>query len=286
MMTTKSVPVSRRTSSANGSSRAVGSEDSTPRRTNGESATERATAVACARALSRVSRRASQAARATAVTTVSGLLGTPPPWPVGLVTAVIAGILLWSVTARLRLRPESRAAATAVYACCALLTELTTADGVDGRATLLLAAGGMFAAAGKRRSALAALPAFSTRGAQRHLPVWWSAAQRAASLPDSELPAMSALHDGPPPARSWQGLDPRAAERLSACRTALQEIAERHRLPVENLLTPDTLRRLVWEPPAEPTPETVAEGLRSRGAREWQIELTAERLAGILREAE
>ena len=91
------------------------------------------------------------------MTTVSGLLGTPPPWPVGLVTAVVAGILLWSVSARLRLRPESRAASTAVYACCALLTELTTADGVDGRATLLLAAGGMFAAAGKRRSVLAAL---------------------------------------------------------------------------------------------------------------------------------
>ncbi len=91
------------------------------------------------------------------MTTVSGLLGTPPPWPVGLVTAVVAGILLWSVAARLRLRPESRAASTAVYACCALLTELTTADGVDGRATLLLAAGGMFAAAGKRRSVAAAL---------------------------------------------------------------------------------------------------------------------------------
>ena len=85
------------------------------------------------------------------------MLGTPPPWPLGLVTAVLAGVLLWSVTARLRLRPESRAASTAVYACCALLTELTTVDGVDGRATLLLAAGGMFAVAGARRSALAAL---------------------------------------------------------------------------------------------------------------------------------
>jgi hypothetical protein len=91
------------------------------------------------------------------VTAVSGLLGTPPPWPLGLVTAVLAGVLLWSVTARLRLRPESRAASTAVYACCALLVELTTADGVDGRAALLLAAGGMFAAAGRRRSLLAAL---------------------------------------------------------------------------------------------------------------------------------
>jgi len=91
------------------------------------------------------------------VTAVSGLLGTPPPWPLGLVTAVLAGVMLWSVTARLRLRPESRAASTAVYACCALLVELTTADGVDGRAALLLAAGGMFAAAGRRRSLLAAL---------------------------------------------------------------------------------------------------------------------------------
>ena len=87
----------------------------------------------------------------------TSLLGTPPPWPLGLVTAVLAGVLLWSVTARLRLRPESRAASTAVYACCALLTELTTPDGVDGRATLLLAAGGMFAVAGTRRSAFGAL---------------------------------------------------------------------------------------------------------------------------------
>jgi hypothetical protein len=85
-----------------------------------------------------------------------GYLGTPP-WPLGLVTAVVAGVLLWSVTARLRLRPESRAASTAVYACCALLMELTTTDGVDGRATLLLAAGGMFAVAGARRGVLAAL---------------------------------------------------------------------------------------------------------------------------------
>jgi hypothetical protein len=88
---------------------------------------------------------------------LSSLVDSPPPWPLGLVTAVLAGILLWSVTARLRLRPESRAASTAVYACCALLTELTTVDGVDGRATLLLATGGMFAVAGARRSVLGAL---------------------------------------------------------------------------------------------------------------------------------
>jgi hypothetical protein len=84
------------------------------------------------------------------------LLTDPPPWWLGLSTTVVAGVLLWSVTGRLRLHPETRSAATATFACGALLIQLGS-DGVDGRATLLLAAGGMLAAAGQRCSALGAL---------------------------------------------------------------------------------------------------------------------------------
>ncbi len=58
---------------------------------------------------------------------LSGLLGTPPPWPLGLVTAVLAGVLLWSVTARLRLRPESRAASTAVSSRSTSASQVFTA---------------------------------------------------------------------------------------------------------------------------------------------------------------
>jgi hypothetical protein len=83
-------------------------------------------------------------------------LGGPPPWWIGLATTVLAGMLLWSVTGRLRLAPETRAASTAAFACGALLS-VVAADGVDGRATLLLAAAGVLAAAGPRRSAVAAL---------------------------------------------------------------------------------------------------------------------------------
>jgi hypothetical protein len=84
------------------------------------------------------------------------ILGSSPPWPVGLAATVLAGVLLWVVSGRLRLRPETRAASTALFACGALLAESTT-DGVDGRATLLLTAGAAFASAGRRRSLLAAL---------------------------------------------------------------------------------------------------------------------------------
>jgi len=51
------------------------------------------------------------------------------------------------------------------------------------------------------------------------------------------------------------------------------------RLPVENLLPPDALRRLAWEPPSPATRETVAAALASSGARPWQADLTAGPLA-------
>ncbi|MCM6763322.1 hypothetical protein NB037_12920, partial [Rathayibacter sp. ZW T2_19] len=53
------------------------------------------------------------------------------------------------------------------------------------------------------------------------------------------------------------------------------EIAELLSLPVENLLTPDLLRRLAWNPPEPLTPETVAAELSRGGARSWQIDATA-----------
>jgi Sortase domain len=89
------------------------------------------------------------------------ILGSAPPWPLGLAATVLAGVVLWVVSGRLRLRPETRAASTALFACGALLSEVTT-DGVDGRATLLLAASAAFASAGRRRSVLAALACAGT----------------------------------------------------------------------------------------------------------------------------
>ena len=79
-------------------------------------------------------------------------------WPVGLAATVLAGVLLWTVSGRLHLRPETRAASTALFACGALLSEATTL-GVDGRATLLLTAAAVLASAGRVRSILAALAA-------------------------------------------------------------------------------------------------------------------------------
>ena len=133
--------------------------------------------------------------------------------------------------------------------------------------------------------ALAGLHGFGPRMGRRQLEHWQSAVDRARRLPEAELPQPGQPSAGPPPPRAWADKDPAAAARLTAARAAVTARAEELRLPQENLLTPDTVRRLCWEPPAEPTPEAVAEALRGLGAREWQIGQTAALLAEALASA-
>ena len=64
----------------------------------------------------------------------------------------------------------------------------------------------------------------------------------------------------------------------------MASLAEENRLPVENLLSPDALRRLSWDPPRPCDEQAVAQALAGYGARPWQIELTAEPIAHALRD--
>lgn len=130
---------------------------------------------------------------------------------------------------------------------------------------------------------LAALPVFSGRAQRRLASVWLDALKRARALQRSELPDPNPPSNGPPPVNRWSDRDPDAAARLLAARTATASIAGQHKLPVENLLQPELVRRLCWEPPPAPSAEVVAETLRNGGARPWQIELTADALTLALR---
>ncbi len=133
---------------------------------------------------------------------------------------------------------------------------------------------------------LGALPGFRGRArrsrGRTELQRWSAVLREAGRLPESELPTPAPRYDGPPPARAWAERDPAAAERLAQARTALAEIAAARDVPVENLLTPDVLRRLMWEPPQDSSVAGVSDRLAELGARAWQVGLVAEALSEIL----
>ena len=124
------------------------------------------------------------------------------------------------------------------------------------------------------RATLRQIPAFSRRQAKRYESAWVEAIETVTGLDDAALPPLHVPHDGPPQARLWASRDPDAAARLAAVREALTAKAAELGLPVENLLTPEFVRRLAWRPPEPVTAETVDAALAASGARPWQRELT------------
>lgn len=129
---------------------------------------------------------------------------------------------------------------------------------------------------------LSSVAGFHGRGAARHARDWAEAIRAAWELSEEELPVAGAGVDGPPPPRSWAQRDPAAAARLDRARAALSHLAAQLRLPVENLLSPDLVRRIMWQPPDA---GFVAAALAAGGARSWQVELTADLLEAAIRPA-
>ena len=128
---------------------------------------------------------------------------------------------------------------------------------------------------------LTALPVFGGSRQRRSAQVWLDALARARTTED--LPTATEPLNGPPPAVRWSRRKPEAAARLEAARTGLTELSQRISVPSENLLTPDLLRRLIWDwqPVDDPAP-VIDAFLAEAGARPWQRELTVPILAKAL----
>jgi ribonuclease D len=127
------------------------------------------------------------------------------------------------------------------------------------------------------KRALAAMRDFTGRASRTELDRWWAAIEVGRTTDD--LPVLRGSGDTLPPPRAWADRNPEADGRLKAARAALATLSEERAIPLENLLTPETLRRVSWTPPAEITPETVGEALAAHGARPWQVEATSQLIA-------
>jgi len=142
------------------------------------------------------------------------------------------------------------------------------------------------AAAAQPRSAghLASIKEFRGRASRSELERWWQAILRGKTTEDLPGP-VTRDPDALPHHRGWPSRHPEAAARLSALRSALTHEAERLKLPLENLLSPDIMRRLAWEPPVDLTEEAVRLRLEDLGARPWQAVATARIIESVFVES-
>jgi len=135
----------------------------------------------------------------------------------------------------------------------------------------------------KTRPELAASKSFSGRASRTYLDTWWAALSD--GLNTRDLPPTRLPQTGIPNHRIWANRFPEADARLKSVRVALTALAEELNLPIENLLTPDFVRQVCWEPPVPATEEAIASLLGQLGARAWQIEKCADVISRSLETA-
>ena len=126
-----------------------------------------------------------------------------------------------------------------------------------------------------------------------HLSRWWQVLKGAYEIDQSHWPEMRARGEAIPPPRVWREKYPVAYMHLQHARILLGAESKDLNLPLENLISPELVRRLLFNEGREKvigySPDSVrvvADALSAFGARQWQIELAAEPLARARSESE
>lgn len=133
----------------------------------------------------------------------------------------------------------------------------------------------------RTKSELAGERTFHGRASRTYIDIWWAAIQT--GMNTNDLPPLKVPHTGIPNHRIWSNKFPEADARLKAVRPVIAELSEQLSIPAENILTPDYLRQLCWSYPQLEV--SVAEFLLELGARQWQVDIVADKLKTALDEA-
>jgi len=116
---------------------------------------------------------------------------------------------------------------------------------------------------------------------------WSGAIIRALTLPEEKLPPMRATSDALPPVKIWKERAPLAYARLTHARFNLQEVASELLMPLENLISPEIVRRISWMSERQRfTAQTLQTTLAQLGARPWQIDRSLDAILRSLSESE
>lgn len=125
-------------------------------------------------------------------------------------------------------------------------------------------------AAPRSKSELASLRTFSGKASRTFIDVWWKALSEGTTT--KNLVELRAKTIGIPNHRNWSQKFPEAHARLLTCKLLLGKLAEELAIPAENIVSPEVVRSLCFEPPTPLTLENLTARLLEKRVRAWQIE--------------
>ena len=118
---------------------------------------------------------------------------------------------------------------------------------------------------------------------------WWKVLSGAYGMDQNHWPEMRARGDGLPQPRIWRDKFPIAYIHYQHARVNLGAVAQELNIPLENLISPELVRRITFDdghertyPDLEKNKLAIESALREGNARQWQIKLTSEPLARSL----
>jgi ribonuclease D len=126
------------------------------------------------------------------------------------------------------------------------------------------------------RSELASLKSFAGRASRTFIDTWWKAVEEGNST--RNVVELRPKPTGIPNHRNWPQKFPKAHARLLASKELIANISVEQEIPQENILNPDALRSICFDPPAELTTDSIKQSLLQKYVRQWQIDLVADGL--------
>lgn len=138
----------------------------------------------------------------------------------------------------------------------------------------------------RNKRALMSINEFRSPIARQYEDEWMRALASVAALTEDELPPKrKPVQPGSiPEPRQWVRIDEASAARLGVVRRAVASVAASVGLAPEVVLAPQVQRYLAWAPldPSRPSGDEVEERMVTRGARDWQIDLTLDPVCDAL----
>jgi ribonuclease D len=132
----------------------------------------------------------------------------------------------------------------------------------------------------KSKPELASLRTFYGKASRTFIDLWWKAFSEGTTT--KNLVELRPKSTGIPNHRNWPQKFPEANARLQACKAMLSELAEDLSIPAENIVSPDVIRSLCFEPPTLLNAASVSEVLILKKVRPWQIAAIGEFLVVAL----